>query len=82
MANDDFAETKDFLFADRRIHQLLGVLKGKGLCGCCVARALLYHGAGLHQTVMGSAETAETLESLATAMRKDPHPAPDSCTTH
>jgi hypothetical protein len=71
------AETKSFLHADRCIGQLLDALNKKGLCGCCVARALLYHGAFLYEGTMGSIEAAEELETMAAHLRGNNKPAPD-----
>lgn len=43
----DIIETSDFEYAARRIASLLERLNSKRICGCCTARALLYHGAHL-----------------------------------
>jgi hypothetical protein len=79
---DDFAETKDFQLAYSRIGWLLKTLQREGRCGCCIARSLLYHGAGLHEWTMGSVATAEMLEGIAAALRKNNLPAPDCGATH
>jgi hypothetical protein len=74
---DDFVETDFFRYADRRIGQLLDKLKAKGVCGCCTARALLYHGIGLMEETMGSAEAIEICEGFIRALRERDRPAPD-----
>jgi hypothetical protein len=76
MTDEKFAETKSFLYADRRIQQLLVTLKDKKLCGCCVARALAYNCTALAENSMGSANTAEMLEGLAMALRQRNKPYP------
>jgi hypothetical protein len=70
-------ETQSFKFADRRIEQVVGKLKEKGACGCCVARALLYHGANLYEGMVGSIEAAEELEQMAAVLRDNATPAPE-----
>jgi hypothetical protein len=51
----EFAETRAFIHADRRIGQLLATLKDRKLCGCCVARALAYNATLVAENSMGSA---------------------------
>jgi hypothetical protein len=74
---DNYAETDYFGYADRRIAQLLDKLKTKGVCGCCTARALLFHGIGLMEETMGSDETIELCEDFIRALRERDRPAPD-----
>jgi hypothetical protein len=73
--SDDFEETKDFHFADRRIGQLLDTLRAKKVCGCCTGRALIYHGIVLFKSTMGNVETIEMLEGMILALQKDALPA-------
>jgi hypothetical protein len=84
MDNDD--ETPDFKTADRKTGNLLDRLADKGLCPCCVARALMFHAASLAEYSVGSAEAIEMFESIISAMRENNMPAPDpdepSVTSH
>jgi hypothetical protein len=74
---DDF-ETADFCHADREIACLRDKLKARGLCSCCIGRALLLHGASMLEQAIGAAEAAELCEEVISALRLHVRPAPDA----
>jgi hypothetical protein len=67
-----------YLYADRRIEDLLSKLKGKGVCPCCTGRAMALHAAMLCEQTMGSQATSELFSELAEASCEHNIPAPDS----
>jgi len=75
-------ETKSFNYANQRITDLLIKLKGKGVCGCCTSRAMMYHAATLSEAILGSAEAIEMLEGIITAMRENNKPRPNHEARH
>jgi hypothetical protein len=76
MTNDP-TDTPSFRYADRRIEDLLGKLKSKGVCGCCTGRALLSNATWVCEETMGSAAAIELCEALIELMRQHNTPAPD-----
>jgi hypothetical protein len=72
-----YTATNSFKLADRHIEKLLDIFVRQRACPCCVARALLCHGARLYMRTRGSAETVEELEAFAELTRRHPLPAPD-----
>ena len=74
---DDFDETLSFKIVDQKLHNLLKRLHDKNVCGCCVSRALTYHGAHLAEQTMGNVNAAEMLEYIASALRENNFPLPD-----
>jgi hypothetical protein len=74
---DAFEETESFRRADRRIVALKDRLSARGLCDCCVDRALLFHGAALLEESIGSDEAAALCQQIASALRKNRRSAPD-----
>src|SRR5215831_8885548 len=50
-------ETTSFKIADRKLKALLERLKRQNVCGCCTARALLWHGAEMMEDTAGTEES-------------------------
>jgi hypothetical protein len=72
---DDFGQLPSFRIADQKINNLVQRLNDKNLCGCCVARALMYRGADLAELMMGRAEAIKTLEYIISLIRENPLPS-------
>ena len=74
---DDVRETASFKIAEQKIENLLKRLHDKGVCPCCTARALTYHGASMAEHTMGSAEAIEMFEATIIHMHEHDVPTPD-----
>jgi hypothetical protein len=83
-AYEKLVETDSFRVTDRKLIALLKKLNARNVCGCCVARALLFNGLSLAIDTMGSVAAAEMLEELAAGTRAAEYiPAPPpSAMTH
>jgi hypothetical protein len=77
----DGTDTDSFDHADLRIRQLLDSLKAKGVCGCCVAHALLFNGVRLYETV-GRNDVAKLCEEYAASLHEHSMPVPDRSSQH
>ena len=79
----DFTDTDSFDHADLRIRQLLDGLKAKGVCGCCVAHALLFNGVRLYEETVGRTDVAKLCEEIAASLHEQRRmPAPDRSSQH
>jgi hypothetical protein len=76
------SETSSYRYAEQRIADLLDEFKAKGICKCCIARALLFVGAGLCEVSMGSAGAAGLFADLSDVARQHNRPAPEHSTRH
>jgi hypothetical protein len=63
-------ETPAFAHANRCIRGLLEDLRSKGMCGCCVGRALMINRFALRTQVMGNEYTAAFGEDLVETVRQ------------
>jgi hypothetical protein len=78
MNDDDGDETPDLKIANQKIYNLVKRLVDKGVCPCCLARALAFHASSLAACTMGNEEAAELFEDIVADLREDTVPAPDS----
>jgi queuine/archaeosine tRNA-ribosyltransferase len=74
----DDGVTKGFKIAHQKIESLLRRLSARGICPCCMARALAFHAATLAEEAVGSAAAIEMFEYIISEMREDNVPAPDA----
>jgi hypothetical protein len=77
----DGTDTDSFDHADLRIRQLLDSLKAKGVCGCCVAHALLFNGVRLYEEIVGR-DAAKLCEEIAASLHEHSMPVPDHSSRH
>lgn len=66
-----------YRYADRRIADLMNKLRGKGVCPCCTARAMVQHAVWLCEATLGSKFASELFSDLAEEARALNIPAPD-----
>jgi hypothetical protein len=78
----DDPNTDSFHHADLRIRQLLDSLKAKGVCGCCVAHALLFNGVRLYEETVGRTDVAKVCEEIAASLHEHSMPVPDCGSLH
>ena len=75
---DDGVVTEGFRIAYQRIEFLLKRLNDRGICSCCIARALAFHAATLAEDAVGSDAAIEMFEYIIEEMRENDAPAPPS----
>ena len=78
----DGTDTDSFDHVDLRIRQLLDSLKAKGVCGCCVAHALLFNGVRLYEETVGRSDVAKLCEEYAASLHEHSIPMPDRSSQH
>jgi hypothetical protein len=76
MTPDD-GTTEGFRIAYQKIESLLKRLGNRGVCSCCIARALALHAATLAEAAVGSDEAAEMFEYIVEELRENDVAAPD-----
>jgi hypothetical protein len=64
--------TEGFKIAYQKIENLLKRLSDRGVCSCCIARALAFHAATLAEAAVGSDEAAEMFEYIVEELRENP----------
>ena len=56
--------------------------KAKGVCGCCVAHALLFNGVRLYEETVGRSDVAKVCEEYAASLHENTVPVPDRSSQH